>query len=128
MVKPLRGASAGDGEEEGEKGRCYVAVEERSVSTLPFTLVGFLCHLCPQARTALLTNKAQLFFSLQISALSPLRRWLWLTLPGVFLLEDAQASSSWPPPCVWSGGDRDKSMPLPAPQWHLVSLRYLHIC
>lgn len=49
MVKPLRGASAGNGEEEGGKGRCYVAVEERSVSTLPFHLVGFLSPLWPQA-------------------------------------------------------------------------------
>lgn len=115
MVTPLRGASAGDGEKEGGKGRCDVAVEERSVSTLPFPLAGFLSHLHAQAQTALLTNMAQLFFSLQVSPLSPLKMWLWLTLPGVFLSEAAHASSSWPPPCVWSGGDGDKSTSLPAP-------------
>lgn len=41
--------------------------------------------------------------------------------------EAALASSSWPPPCVGSGGDGDKSMSPPAPQWHSVSLRYLHV-
>lgn len=41
-----------------------------SVSMLPFPLVGFLSHLCPQAQTAVLTNMPQLFFSLQISPVS----------------------------------------------------------
>lgn len=96
-------------------GRAGVMLLLRSVSTVPFPLAGFLSHLRSQARTALLTNMAQLFFSLQISPLSSLTTWLWLTLPGVVLLEVAHASSSRPPPSVWSGGDGDKSMSLPAP-------------